>query len=581
MAISLRSVGASPGANSSNCIITKPVGLALGDFMLAHIVNKATSGTITPPANWTIIGAQSNTASSRSALFYKFADSADVAASTFTFTLGTTGRNRGEMGAWLGVNTTTPINVANQQINSAGTSIAVPSPTVTTGCLVLIVGSNASGGVATACSGSDPTATITLGYAVAYSTYCALACFSGVKAGTDAIDAHSLSTFTSAVSSGHAIALNPQPPPEEHSGTAAVSGKGLLIGMVQKNGKGSSAVSENGSLIGVTQKGGKGFAITSGKGALVAIGIAAMMGLASLSGGGSQVAAGLKAAQNVASISAGGSLTATGEAGIAPEEHSGVAAVSGAGSLVASGAKAISISASISGAGSLIGGGLKAGEGLGAIHANGSLITTGTAVEFHSGIAVISGDGTLAASGIAVEFHFGDASISGNGSFVAVGLKAVAGTAGPISANGAQVAEGRKTAQVGAVISGSGALTAIGEAGGIEQHSGIAAISGSGSLSSAGIKDGRDSAVISGNGSIIATGEETKPENYFGVAFISGGCHLTASGTAWWYDQSKRTIKRRSPIGAGRSINPTRSIQLVRSLKRPEIRKKTTRRNYP
>ena len=180
--------------------------------MLAHVVNKATSGTITPPANWTIVGAQSNTASSRSAVFYKFADAADVAASTFTFTLGTTGRNRGEMGAWLGVNTTTPINAANQQINSAGTSIAVPTPTVTDGCTVLIIGSNAAGGIASACSGSNPVCTITYGYAVAYSTYCALACFSGVKSGTGAIDAHSLSTFTSAVSSGHAVALNPQPP---------------------------------------------------------------------------------------------------------------------------------------------------------------------------------------------------------------------------------------------------------------------------------------------------------------------------------------------------------------------------------
>ena len=209
MAITLRSVGASPGANSANCIITKPAGLALGDFMLAHVVNKATSGTITPPANWTIIGAQSNTASSRSALFYKFAVQTDVDATTFTFTLGTTGRNRGEMAAWLGVDTSSPINVADQQINAAGTSIAVPTPTVTNGCTVLIIGSNALGGVATACSGSDPTATITLGYAVAYSTYCALACFSGVKSGTDAIDAHSTSTYTSAVSSGHAVALTP------------------------------------------------------------------------------------------------------------------------------------------------------------------------------------------------------------------------------------------------------------------------------------------------------------------------------------------------------------------------------------
>jgi len=209
LVVLLRSVGISPGANSSNCVITKPAGLAVGDFMLAHVVNKDTAGTITPPANWTIVGAQSNTASSRSALFYKFADAADVAASTFTFTLGSTGRNLGEIGAWLNVDTSNPINAADQQINDAGTSISVPVPSVTAWCEVLIIGSNASGGLATACSGSDPTCTILYGYAVAYSSYCALACFSGRKIGTGTIDAHALSAFTSAVSSGHAVALNP------------------------------------------------------------------------------------------------------------------------------------------------------------------------------------------------------------------------------------------------------------------------------------------------------------------------------------------------------------------------------------
>jgi hypothetical protein len=558
--------------------------------MLAHVVNKAASGTITPPADWTIIGAQSNTASSRSALFRKVAVQADVDATTFTFTLGTTGRNRGEMMALTGVSTSAPIDVADQQINAAGTSIAVPTPTVTTGCLVLIIGSNALGGTASACSGTDPTCTITIGYAVAYSTYCALACFSGIKSGTDAIDAHSLSTFTSAVSSGHAVALAPQPAPEEHSGAALIHGNGTIAPAVQKNGQGSAIASGNGSTTGGIQKGGQGSAITSGKGALVAIGIVAMMGFASLSGGGSQVATGLKAAQNVASISAGGSLTATGVKEISAEEHSGSAVISGAGNLVASGAKVASTSASISGAGSFIGVGFREGSGPGAIHANGSLVATGTAVEFHSGIAIISGKGTLVASGIAVEFHYGIASISGNGSALGIGLKGVAGTAGPISANGAQFAGGIKGGLSTAGISGNGSLIATGEVGGVEHHSGTAAISGNGiltpsgakavastasiskagTLTSMGQKAVAGSAVISGNGSIIATGEETKPEDYFGVAFISGGCHLTASGTVWWYDQSKRKINRRAPIGAGRSIGGGRSI-----------RKKTTRRNYP
>ena len=175
--------------------------------MLAHVVNKDTGGTITPPANWTIIGAQSNTASSRSALFYKFAVAADVAASTFTFTLGATGRNLGEIAAWLSVDTTTPVHAADQQINAAGTSIAVPSITVNDARKLLIIGSNALGGTATSCSGINQVCVID--YAVAYSTYCALACFSGIKATSGAIDAHALSTFTSAVSSGHAVALNP------------------------------------------------------------------------------------------------------------------------------------------------------------------------------------------------------------------------------------------------------------------------------------------------------------------------------------------------------------------------------------
>ena len=178
--------------------------------MLAHVVNKDTGGTITPPANWTIIGAQSNTASSRSALFYKFAVAADVAASTFTFTLGATGRNLGEIAAWLSVDTTTPVHAADQQINAAGTSIAVPSITVNDARKLLIIGSNALGGTATSCSGINQVCVID--YAVAYSTYCALACFSGIKATSGAIDAHALSTFTSAVSSGHAVALNPAPP---------------------------------------------------------------------------------------------------------------------------------------------------------------------------------------------------------------------------------------------------------------------------------------------------------------------------------------------------------------------------------
>jgi len=428
LAISLRSVGASPGANSANCIITKPAGLALGDFMLAHVVNKATSGTITPPANWTIIGAQSNTASSRSALFWKVAVQADVDATTFTFTLGTTGRNRGEMMALTGVSTSAPIDVANQQINSAGTSIAVPTPTVTDGCLFLAFGSNALGGTATTCSGSDPTCTITIGYAVAYSSYCALACFSGVKSGTDAVDAHSLATFTSAVSSGHAIALAPQPAPEEHSGAALIHGNGTITPVVQKNGKGAALTSGSGTLAALAIVGMLGLAaISGGPGHLAATWQKDVGSSSIISGGGVQAATGQKASQDVASISGNGSLIATGELSYG-EEHSGTAVISGNGTLVASGIAAETHfgTALIYGNGSLVGLGAKLGLDSCGISGGGLLVAI--SAKNVSGLALISGNGLLIASGGQVESYFGVATISGNGGFISSGLKSAEGT---------------------------------------------------------------------------------------------------------------------------------------------------------
>ena len=208
MAITRRSLGASPGASSTSVVITKPINLAVGDFMLAHIVSKGV-GAISPPANWTIIGARSDTASNSSALYWKIADAADAAATNFTFTV-TSGRNRGEIMALLGVNPISPVASGNQQINGAGTTIAVPTDTVTDQFHVFLFASNAAGGTATTCTGTNPTCSIgSIGYAVAYSTYCALACFQGVKSGTGAIDAHAMGTFTSAVSSGHTVSLNP------------------------------------------------------------------------------------------------------------------------------------------------------------------------------------------------------------------------------------------------------------------------------------------------------------------------------------------------------------------------------------
>jgi hypothetical protein len=82
-------------ADGNSLSIDKPSGLSVGDLMIAHIgrVNSgASSNTVTAPAGWGLIdGADlsdtDSTASTRA--YFKVADSADVAASTFSFTNST------------------------------------------------------------------------------------------------------------------------------------------------------------------------------------------------------------------------------------------------------------------------------------------------------------------------------------------------------------------------------------------------------------------------------------------------------------------------------------------------------------
>lgn len=77
--------------NGQTIVITKPVSLAVGDLMVAHIsgADEASgSNTITAPNGWTTLG-NLGVGSSGSAdlyVFYKVADAGDTAATNFTFT---------------------------------------------------------------------------------------------------------------------------------------------------------------------------------------------------------------------------------------------------------------------------------------------------------------------------------------------------------------------------------------------------------------------------------------------------------------------------------------------------------------
>lgn len=123
MSVTFRSYGDSGGAVSTSCVITKPAGLAIGDLMIAQeVLSSSGSATITPPANWASIRVDGYS-NLESALFWKIADAADVAASNFTFTTVDTQVNRGTITAWYGHDSTTPINASEGQGNAASTTI--------------------------------------------------------------------------------------------------------------------------------------------------------------------------------------------------------------------------------------------------------------------------------------------------------------------------------------------------------------------------------------------------------------------------------------------------------------------------
>ena len=144
MAVTVRSVGISPGANSETVVIVKPVGLTVGDLMVAQVVGRADSMDVfTAPANWTTIrqdGVES-VASFASALFWKIADADDVAAANFTF-MANGDQDFSSRGAMIAIevdtfDSDTPIN-ANS--GDDGDSATPTAPTITPSVANCLIG---------------------------------------------------------------------------------------------------------------------------------------------------------------------------------------------------------------------------------------------------------------------------------------------------------------------------------------------------------------------------------------------------------------------------------------------------------
>ena len=87
-AVTFRSFAQTQAGTATSVVVTKPSGLAVGDIMVGTVaVTASASGSTNHPSGWTdITGELSGGANQKVRAFYKIADSADVAASDFTFT---------------------------------------------------------------------------------------------------------------------------------------------------------------------------------------------------------------------------------------------------------------------------------------------------------------------------------------------------------------------------------------------------------------------------------------------------------------------------------------------------------------
>lgn len=152
--ITLRSTGkSSTTGTAATCVVNKPPGLAVGDVMIAFINFRTTTTFIAAPAGWTQIVQLAQSTTLEAAMFYKVAVSADVSASTFTFT-GTAGiGNTGAITAYTGVNTTSPIGASFVTPHGSQTlaSVSAITPAVTNS--MIIYGVASAGSATDTCSG--------------------------------------------------------------------------------------------------------------------------------------------------------------------------------------------------------------------------------------------------------------------------------------------------------------------------------------------------------------------------------------------------------------------------------------------
>lgn len=151
MTVALRSDSeAANGTASTSVVVTKPAGTADGDLLLA-IISETGTGSITAPAGWTLLGSQAASTTVTSAAYYKVASSEGA---SWTWTLGASVRNTYWVGAFTGIDTSSPVYASSSAADTDG-GLTVLTPAVDpvlipwAGLVTSVAGVRTAGGSAT------------------------------------------------------------------------------------------------------------------------------------------------------------------------------------------------------------------------------------------------------------------------------------------------------------------------------------------------------------------------------------------------------------------------------------------------
>ncbi len=129
---------ASAGVASGNLVINKPSGTVTNDTMIASIAVRPNTATITAPGGWTLVRRMDNSNANDNSLAVYRRTAGSSEPSSYTWTLSSNTGAAGGILTFVGVSTSTPVNIENGQNTANALTHTTPSVSTTVADTMLV-----------------------------------------------------------------------------------------------------------------------------------------------------------------------------------------------------------------------------------------------------------------------------------------------------------------------------------------------------------------------------------------------------------------------------------------------------------